>query len=95
MNAWRYHISASLRPCISSLKVFDGLILNLELGGVKETGSSVSIVTRLRLDERGSIPGRGRNFSLLHRIQTGSGVHTVSYPMGTGYYFLGIKAAGA
>jgi hypothetical protein len=38
-----------------------------------------------RLDEWGSIPGRGREgiFSLRHRIQTGYGAHPASYPMDT------------
>jgi hypothetical protein len=31
------------------------------------------------LDNRGSVPGRGRDFSLHHRLQTGSGVHPISY----------------
>jgi hypothetical protein len=35
------------------------------------------------------------NFLLLHRVQTGSGAHRASYPMGTGGYFPGGKAAGA
>jgi len=38
------------------------------------------------LDDRDSIPGTCNDwiFSLRHRIQTGSGVHPASYPMGTG-----------
>jgi hypothetical protein len=35
------------------------------------------------LDGRGLIPVRGRNLSLLHAVQTVSGVHPTSYPMGT------------
>jgi hypothetical protein len=31
---------------------------------------------------------------LLHVVQTGSGVHPTSYPIGTGGSFLGSKAAG-
>jgi hypothetical protein len=31
----------------------------------------------------GSSPGRAGNFSLHHRVQTGSGAHPASYPMGT------------
>jgi hypothetical protein len=43
-------------------------------------------VVRYRLDDRGSIPGRGKEgiSSLRHRVQTGSGAHPPSYPMGTG-----------
>jgi hypothetical protein len=36
------------------------------------------------LDNWGSIPGRDRCFSHLHLVQTGSGAHPGSYPMGTG-----------
>jgi hypothetical protein len=37
----------------------------------------------------------GQEFSVLHVIQTGSGVHPDSYPMGIGVSFPGGKAAGA
>jgi hypothetical protein len=36
----------------------------------------------------------GQEFSLLHVVQTGSGVHSNSYPIGTGGSFPGGKAAG-
>jgi hypothetical protein len=41
---------------------------------------------------RSSSPGRVKNF--LHVVQTGSGVHPTSYPMGTGVSFPGIKRPG-
>jgi hypothetical protein len=47
------------------------------------------------LDGRGSILGRGREYSLRHRIQTGSGARPASYPMRTRDYFTGDKTAGA
>jgi hypothetical protein len=37
----------------------------------------------------------GQEFSVLHVVQTGSGVHPTSYPMGNGGSFLGGKAAEA
>jgi hypothetical protein len=46
------------------------------------------------MDYRGSIPDRDRKFSSHHRIQTGSGAHPASYPVGTGGSFSGGKAAG-
>jgi hypothetical protein len=46
------------------------------------------------VDGPGSIHGSAR-FFLLDSVQTGFGVHTASYPMGTGGYFPGSKAAGA
>jgi hypothetical protein len=55
--------------------------------------SSVGIATGYGLDYQGgrsSSPGRVKQFSLLHIVQTGSGVHPTSYKMGTGG-----KAAGA
>jgi hypothetical protein len=36
-------------------------------------------------------PAEAGNFSLRHRVQTGSGAHPVSYPMGTGGSFSGVK----
>jgi len=47
--------------------------------------SSVSVMTRLRVDGRGSINNRGR----------GSGAHPASYPMGFGGSFHGGKATGS
>jgi hypothetical protein len=50
-----------------------------------------------RLDDQGAIPGRDNdgNFSLHHSVQTGSGAHPASYPMGIQGSYLGSKAAGA
>jgi hypothetical protein len=42
---------------------------------------------------RNSSPGRVKSF--LHVVQTGSGAHKASYPMGTVRYFPGVKAVGA
>jgi hypothetical protein len=41
------------------------------------------------------VPAGPGNFSLHHRVQTGSGTHPSSYPTGTRGSFLGGKAAGA
>jgi hypothetical protein len=46
------------------------------------------------MDDRGSIPGRDREFSLRHCVQTGSAAHPASYPMGTGGFSVGIKQPG-
>jgi hypothetical protein len=55
---------------------------------------SVGMVTGYGLDSRGLILSRGKDFSLLHNIQTGSGAHKVSYPMSTGGSLPRGKAAG-
>jgi hypothetical protein len=50
----------------------------------------------VELDDRGSIARRGNEFFSFHyRVQTGSGTHPASYPMGTGGSFPGGKADGA
>jgi hypothetical protein len=46
------------------------------------------------LDGWDLIPSRGKIF-LLHSVQTGSGAHPVSYPMGTGGSFPGGKVTGS
>jgi hypothetical protein len=56
--------------------------------------SSVGIETGYGLDDLGSIAGRGKSLSLLHSVQTNSGAHPASYPMGTGGVLLGDKVAG-
>jgi len=38
---------------------------------------------------------QNRDFSLRHSVQTGSGAHPTSYPMGTGFNFHGGKEVGA
>jgi hypothetical protein len=58
----------------------------------------VGAIEIYELDDRGSrvrFPaGAGAGiFSLHHRVQTGSGAHPASYPMGTRGSFLGGKAA--
>jgi hypothetical protein len=65
---------------------------------LKNSGSSVGIALGYGLDDRGSrvrFPAGTGNVSLHHRVQTGSGTHPASYPMGTGGSFHGGKAAGA
>jgi hypothetical protein len=59
--------------------------------------SAVGIATGYGLDDRGvGVRDQlGQNFYLLHAVQTGSGVHPASYPVGTGGSFFGSKAAGA
>jgi hypothetical protein len=47
------------------------------------------------LDDRIRFPVGVGNFSLRHRVQTGSGAHPASYPMGTRGSFPGAKATGA
>jgi hypothetical protein len=49
--------------------------------------SAAGIATGYGLDDRGvgvQVPV-GKKFSLLHIVQTSSGVHPTSYPKGTGY----------
>jgi hypothetical protein len=51
-------------------------------------GGSVGI-----LDGRGSILGRGRDFSLLHSVQIKSGAHPGPYTVGIETIFPGVKLA--
>jgi hypothetical protein len=51
--------------------------------------SSVVIVTDCGLDGWGFIPGRGKGFFSFPQCQTGSEVHPVSSPVGTGGSFRG------
>jgi hypothetical protein len=58
----------------------------------------VSIAIDYRLDNRMigvQFPAGDGNFSFRHHVQTGSGAHPASYPMGTGGSFPGGKAGGA
>jgi hypothetical protein len=64
----------------------------------KGHGSAVDIVTAYGPDDRGigvPCPGRGKELSLLHIVQTSFGSHPASYTMGTGALSPGNKTAGA
>jgi hypothetical protein len=47
--------------------------------GRKSRDSSVGVAVGYELDDRGSIPGRARNVSLFHSVQTGSRAQLRSY----------------
>jgi hypothetical protein len=55
---------------------------------------SVGIATGYRLDARDKIPRLGQYFPLLYSVQTGSGAHPASCPMGTGALSPGTKRPG-
>jgi hypothetical protein len=64
----------------------------------KSQDSSVGIATGYGLDIRMvgvRFPAWAGNFSLRHHVQTDSGAHPASYPMGIGVSFSGGKATGA
>jgi hypothetical protein len=65
--------------CLSLLHLFNTLVSNVQ---------------GCWLGGRGSIPA-GVRFSVLHKVQTSSGVHPTSYTMGIGGPFAESKAAGA
>jgi hypothetical protein len=43
------------------------------------------------VDDRGSVPGRGGDFSLCHYVQTGSEAHPASCPVATGGSFPSLR----
>jgi hypothetical protein len=49
--------------------------------------------TGFGLDDLGSIPGKGRDHSVRHRVRTGSEAHPVSYPIGSNDCYAKDKAA--
>jgi hypothetical protein len=53
--------------------------------------SSVNKVIGYELEDQGSTPGSGRDYSVGYYVQTGFGVHTVSYPVSTETISIGIK----
>jgi hypothetical protein len=73
------------------------VVLPVVLYEFKSRGSSVGIAIGYRLVNRVSVvrfPAEAGNFSLHHRVQTVSGAHPASCPMGTGGSFSVGKAAG-
>jgi hypothetical protein len=64
---------------------------------IRSRSSSVSIATGNGLNDRMigvRFPAGAGNLSLRNHVQTGSGAHPTSYPMGTGGFFLGNQVAG-
>jgi hypothetical protein len=83
----------SSRISLSDIQLSD--VLYCQTLRVEGSGdSSVGIATDYGLDDRGSIPGRARYFSVLHSAQANSGTHPASSPLDTGGSFRGGKAAG-
>jgi hypothetical protein len=72
-------------------------LFSLNISNHVSRDSAVSIATSYWLDDRGvGVQVQwGQEFSLLHIVQTGSGVHPTSYPMDTGGSFPRGKATGA
>jgi hypothetical protein len=72
------------------------LNLNYEVIIIESRDSSVGIVDSLQTGQRsrGSIPGRGKIFSLPHNVQTSSEAHP-AYPIGIAGSFPGGKEVGA
>jgi hypothetical protein len=67
------------------INLFKVLIMN------RSCGSSGNVLSDCGLDDRGSIPDGAEDFSSSPCVQTGSGAHPASYPMGTGEPFPGVK----
>jgi hypothetical protein len=63
-------------------------------GYVMNRNSSGDIGKSYGLDGWSSIPDRGRDFSLLHSVQTGSGAPPAYYTVGVGRFFPGVKLLG-
>jgi hypothetical protein len=90
---WRWHRNSLIRSHSYYVTIIRKVKVKL-----KSHGSSVGIPTGYRLEDRGSgfrFSAGARNFSVLHRVRTGSGVYSASYIAGTGDIFPRSKAAGA
>jgi hypothetical protein len=89
LASWKRSSSPVSVSAVSS----DLLEINDSTGPINSLASSLGIVTRLRAEFD---PQQGQGFfTLRYRVQTGSGVHPVSYPVGSGGLFSGGKAVGA
>jgi hypothetical protein len=60
----------------------DGILIQYVLPFCRSWGSSVSIVSDCRLDDRGSISGRDKGISSSLCVQISSEAHPASHPMG-------------
>jgi hypothetical protein len=98
---WIHHTVPSRNSLVS--KPFNGIYMKLPFSSVvkwsvRSPGSSVSIVSDCRLDDRATevrSPGQAKNFPFSLCVQTNSEAQLASCPMGTGGSFPGINADGA
>jgi hypothetical protein len=83
------YICLFLTCCFGLYKYFE-IAYVLSIGyNLRNQNSSISIVVGYCVDIWGSIPGRARDFSVPHSIQTSSRAHPASYPMDIGTFSLG------
>jgi hypothetical protein len=68
---------------------------NVRLGNRESAVTIATIATGWKTEGSEFESRESKEFLLLHVVETGFGVHPVSYPMYTGGSFLGGKAAGA
>jgi hypothetical protein len=83
---------------VASQRLFIVVCVYFVIDSVRRLLIHPRIATGYRLNHRGSkvrFPAGAGNFSLHHRVQTESGAHPASYPMGIGVSFPRDKAAGA
>jgi hypothetical protein len=88
MQGVRYMTRLAVKPSQSFLfcrYLSQSRVKYLELFNMSHAAGVAQSIQRLRyrLDNRGSIPGRGRDSFLCHRVQADSGSHLASYSMGT------------
>jgi hypothetical protein len=90
-----YFVLPQLQENISQLAT---LFVNVDVSGLKwykaEPGELSGIELGYGLDDVVRVSVAAGNFSPHHCIQTDSGVHQASYPMGTRVFLPGNKAAG-
>jgi hypothetical protein len=80
---------------VVSVKLLIHILILCFLISLRSQGSSDSIVSDYRLDDRAigvRSPARAKDFSSILCVQTGSGAHPASCTMGTGGPFPGGKA---
>jgi hypothetical protein len=69
----------------SRLRTFSVVVVVIII--INSQDSAVGIATSAWLDGRGSTPGKDKRLSPLHSVETGSGDHPDSYPMGSRWLF--------
>jgi hypothetical protein len=81
--------------CPHTYAIYCGIAVRLFFVRYWSPHSSVGIAMDYCLDDRGSLPSRGKRFFLLWKVQTGYGAHPAPYPMGSWGFFPGGRAVWA
>jgi hypothetical protein len=90
--SWEPFIEIPIHPFLQI--PFPAVMVHLKRNFLQRVAGHMKYCIGCGLDDRGSIPGRGWDIFLRHRVRTGSRDHPTSYRMGNGSFSPGVRRPG-